>query len=227
MPENVAVDAQNKGALVYWTIDRSDTKPISGYNIYLSEKPLKGLFSKWPKNKPEPYNHAPYPGDTDGDNSKESFEFTHLDNGKTYYLSVRTVGISGVESDASEELAFTPLSRGYFTITSNHSSESGGFNFEDGIPTPARDPRCDIYLYARRDAVGISSPSRLSAGLRKTGFSETDENYDETIVIKKGDRLYIKTPRGRAQVRIVSIKQQGAEAEAVIEYEFYPSGYHN
>ena len=186
---------------------------------------MKGLFSKWEKKRPEPYNHGPYPGDTDGDKSRESFEFTHLENGKPYYVSVRTVGISGEESEASAEVEFVPLSKGVFTISSNHSSDNGGFNFEDGISTPARDPRCDVYLYAKRDVVGLSSPGRLSAGLRKTAFAGTDNEFEETIVIKPDDRLAVKTNRGTARIKIVKINHVGTEAEAVIEYAFYPDGY--
>jgi len=159
VPYNVLVETQHKSAVIYWSVDRSRERPISGYNIYLSEKPLKGLFSKWEKNHPEPYNHAPFPGDTDGDITTESFEIAHLENGKTYYVSVRTVGLAGAESDASREIEFVPLAKGEFLISSNHSSENGGFCFDRNISVPARDPRCDIYLYAKRDAVGLSSPS--------------------------------------------------------------------
>jgi len=219
------VDAQSGRAVVYWSVDRAKNKPISGYNIYLSEIPLEGYFSKWERNRPEPYNHAPYPGDTDGDITRESFEITNLENGKTYYISVRTVGISGAESDASEENEFTPLARGEFTISSNHSSKNGGFNFEKGISTPARDLRCDIYLYAKRDEVGLSSPNRLSAGLRKTAFVGSDDRYFETVKIKRGDRLIVKTSGGRARIRIEKISRKGLEAEAVIDYEFFPHGY--
>lgn len=211
--------------MVYWSIDRQKDKPIAGYDIYLSEKPLAVQFSKWDKSHPAPYNHTPYPGDTDGDPTKESFEIKNLENGKNYYVSVRTVGIGGIESGISKELRFVTLSKGKFTISSNHSSDNGGFNFENGVSTPARDPRCDIYLYAKKDVVGISSPSRLSAGLRETGFAGRDDNYLETMTIKKGDRLKIRTTKGLARVTIDRINRKGTEAEAVIDYVFYPRGY--
>ncbi len=210
---------------MYWSIDRSRDKPISGYNIYLSERPLEEYFSKWEKNRPEPYNHAPFPGDTDGDITKESFEITNLENGKTYYVSVRTVGLAGVESDASKEIEFVPLARGVFTISSNHSSENGGFSFDNNISVPARDPRCDIYLYAKRDVAGLSSPDRLSAGLRKTAFTKKNEKNVETIKIKTGDRLTVITRYGRAEIAIKNIKHVGLDATAALEYIFYPANY--
>lgn len=225
IPRDVTVDVWNEKAIIYWSIDRSEDRPISGYNIYLSEKPLEKHFSKWEKNRPEPYNHAPYPGDTDGDKTRESFEITNLENGKTYYISVRTIGLAGAESGISKEVEFVPLARGKFTISSNHSSENGGFSFDRDISVPARDPRCDIYLYAKRDVVGLSSPGRLSAGLRKTAFTKQNEKDVETIMIKKGDSLTVKTRYGRAEIAIKNIDRAGLEAAAVIEYIFYPAGY--
>jgi hypothetical protein len=225
VPFDVRAEAGNGEVVVYWSVDRDDNRPISGYNIYLSEKALADLFPAWDKNHPDPYNHAPYPGDIDGDPSRESFEIRDLENGRAYYVSVRTVGTGGAESDVSGELRFVPLSRGKFSISSDHSSESGGFNFENGMSTPARDPRCDLYLYSKKDVVGLSSPSRLSAGLRETGFAGHDANYLETVVVKQGDRLNVKTIKGRARIRIEKISRAGLEAEAIIGYEFFPDGY--
>ena len=201
LPYDVVVDALNERAIVRWAVDRGENRPISGYNIYLSEESLKGIFSKWDKKRPKPYNHTPFPGDTDGDINKESFEITHLDNGRKYYVSVRTVGPAGGESNASEELSFVPLSKGRFILTSEHTLNDGGFNFEKGISVPVRDPRNDIYLYAKTLVVGISSPSRLAAGLRKTKFSKEKEKDLETVRILSGDRLSIKSALGRASAR--------------------------
>lgn len=225
VPADLVVEVTDGGAMVKWNVDRAGSRPISGYNIYLSEKPLADLFSKWDKNHPEPYNHAPYPGDTDGDKSRESFEFTNLVNGKTYYVSVRTVDPAGDESDASGEVKFVPLANGEFQISSDHSSDRGGFSFDKNISLPARDPRCDVYLYAKKDVVGLSSPSRLSAGLRKTAFSGSAEKNVETIKIKSGDKLTVKTKYGRADITVKKLQHEGASATADIGYVFYPDNY--
>lgn len=221
----MTVDVNNHSAVVNWTVDRAGSRPISGYNIYLSETPLKELFSNWDKNHPQPYNHGPFPGDTDGDNTRESFEITNLENGKTYYVSVRTVDPAGAESDVSGESKFVPLANGDFQISSDHLSEIGGFSFDKNISLPARDPRCDIYLYAKEDAVGLSSPGRLSAGLRKTAFSNSTEKNVETIKIKNGDKLTAKTRFGRAEISVKRLKHRGASAVADIGYIFYPDNY--
>lgn len=138
---------------------------------------------------------------------------------------MRTVGISGAESGVSKEVEFVPLARGEFTISSNHSSENGGFSFDRDSSLPARDPRCDIYLYAKRDVVGLSSPGRLSAGLRKTTFTKQNEKNVETVKIKPGDRLIVKTRNGKAEIAIKSIDRVGLEATAIVGYKFYPVGY--
>ena len=222
VPYEISVDAQNERAVIYWAIDRAPGKPISGYNIYLSETPLYELFPNWGESRPEPYNHAPYPGDTDGDISRESFEIPNLENGKTFYVSVRTAGLAGAESDPSEEVKFVPLAKGEFLIADNHLSDYGGFSFDENISVPARDPRCDLYLYAKKDVVGLSSPSRLSAGLRKTGFTARNGKDSETLKIKTGDKLSVKTVNGRAEITIKKIGHVGTEVAADIEYIFYP-----
>ncbi|UCE66261.1 MAG: hypothetical protein JSU85_15690 [Candidatus Zixiibacteriota bacterium] len=118
-----------------------------------------------------------------------------------------------------------PLARGVFTISSSHSSDNGGFSFDSDMSLPARDPRCDIYLYAKRDVVGLSSPNRLSAGLRKTAFTKKNEKNVETIQIKSGDRLTVKTMYGHAEIAIKYIRRVDLDATAAIEYIFYPANY--
>jgi len=140
-------------------------------------------------------------------------------------VSVRTIGVGGVESDVSKEVSFVPLSKGVFTIASNHTSLDGGFNFESGIPVPVRDPRSDIYIYAKKNAVGMSSPNRLSAGLRNTEFTMGKNKKLKTVKIRSGDRLSIRTELGAADVRINGINHKGSDAAVTIEYVFYPDGF--
>jgi len=209
-------------------VNRGKSDKITGYNIYLSETSLKNDFKNWDKGHPAPHNFTPYPGDTDGDKTKESYEITHLQNGKTYFVSVRTLGLNGVESAPSNEVSFTPLSRGTFTISSNHSADNGGFDLESGISVSARNLRCDIYLYAKDDEVGLSSPSRLGTGLRKTWFGRPGRVYVkemDSILIKKGEKITTSSKSGDAELTILKIERDGSAATATIEYVFYPQGY--
>jgi len=46
VPSNVNAEVHNKGAVISWSIDREPGKPISGYNIYLSDKSLRDQLWK-------------------------------------------------------------------------------------------------------------------------------------------------------------------------------------
>jgi hypothetical protein len=223
-PYDLRVETVSHGADIYWSVNRKSGEIISGYNIYLSEESMKPVFPDWRKSHPQPYNHTPYPGDTDGDITRESFEIRGLENGRRYYVSVRTMGSDGWESGPSNEVAFTPLARGEFVVSSFHSRDDGGFSFDDEISVPARDPRCDIYLYSKGNDVGLSSPHRLGAGLRKTGFiryADKSGEVLETIKIDRGDRLTVITRNGRADLTVRKIDRGAEPVTAFVEYVFY------
>ncbi|MEE9554238.1 MAG: hypothetical protein V3W18_08075 [candidate division Zixibacteria bacterium] len=224
-PYDLDVKIVNRGADITWSVERGKNDRTYGYNIYLSEKSLKEDFRKWKKKRPKPHNFTPYPGDTDGDRNNESYEITHLENGKTYFVSIRTLGPDGVESKASNEVRFVPMAGGVFVISSNHSADNGGFEFDTGRYSPSRDKHCDLYFWTKGDQYGLSSPSRLGAGLRKTYFSKPgiiNVREMETIKIKKGDKIIAESKRGRAEMTILRIGRRGSEAEATIEYIYYP-----
>jgi len=187
---------------------------------------LKDRFSGWDKDRPAPHNRDPYPGDTDGDPSRESYEIADLENGRTYFVLVRTVGPGGAESGPSNEVQFVPISRGTFLISSDHSADNGGFAFDSGLSVSARDVRCDIYLYAKEDEIGLSSPSRLAAGLRQTWFGKPGIVYFkemDTIRIQQGDRITTSNKYGSSELFIKEINRSGSLVEATIEYVFYPA----
>ncbi len=223
-PRNLEVVTVSHGAIITWTVNREKGRPIAGYNIYLSEFPLESKFPRWHKDHPQPYNHTPFPGDTDGDITRESFEISGQENGRAYYVSVRTVGLGGVESKPSAEIAFTPIAKGRFTISENHSSDNGGFCFDLEISIPSRDPRCDIYLYSKGNTVGLSSPDRLGGGLRKTGFLKKGDKsgkYENTITVGRGDRISVKTKTGLAELTVKKINSGNSGTSALIDYVFY------
>jgi len=224
VPFELRSNTISKRAALTWSVDRTDNRPTSGYNIYVSEKSLAEIFDSWTDNHPDPYNFTPFPGDTDGDKSKETFELTNLDNGKTYYISVRTVGLGGIESPPSNEISITPLAKGSFLLSTNHMIEAGGFCFENENSVPSRDPRCDIYLYSKNDIFGLSSPNRLGAGFRKSKFSlrRTGVSDAETVKIRAKDKVIVKTKYGQAELIIKNLFTDGISPYAQIDYIFYP-----
>ena len=228
-PYDLKADTMSRGATIYWSVSRREGQLISGYNVYLSRKPPEGNYPGWHKSNAELHNKTPYPGDTDGDITRESFEITGLENGPTYFVTVRTVAPDGSESKQSNMVEFRPLARGEIIISDNHLADNGGFSFDHEISVPARDRRCDIYLYSRDNVVGLSSPNRLGAGLRKTNFIETGNlggaNHD-TIKIKIGDRITASGKRGLAMLTIEKIVRRDSHTEAIINYVFYPTGFY-
>lgn len=224
IPYDLRAEASNGRATLFWSVDRDDGVPISGYNIYFSEISVSADTLAWVPAPDRPYNGVPYPGDTDGDISLESFDMEGLTDGSTYAVVVRTVGPDGRLSAPSNMGVFTPLGRGAFVISADHLAENGGFNFGSGAMVTARDPRCDIYLYATERAIGLSSPSRLGAGLRKTRFFPNGENDDsmETIAIAEGDAMALKTRDGLVEIRIIEILGRYPDVSAKIEYVFRP-----
>ena len=210
-----------------WSINRTANSLISGYFIYLQEINAENDTLEWRENLLTPYNDVPYPGDTDGDNSKESFQLSRLTNGVKHFALIRTVGVDGRQSAPSNVVMFTPLGKGEFTLSANHLSSAGGFNFENGMAVPARDPRNDIYLYATETRIGLSSPNRLAAGLRRTRISLVGDGLSdgETVVIHKGMRLKLRTKFGRAEISIEEIIGRYPDISARISYIYYPGNH--
>ncbi len=222
-PFNLSAAADSRKATIYWSVDRAKASIISGYNIYLASETAVRDTALWERNPGRPYNDSPYPGDTDSDISRESMPLDNLVNGLKYYVIVRLVSSDGKESESSNLAAFTPLASGEFIISSNHDAPNGGFNFENEESVPGRDPRSDIYLYANEKRTGLSSPSRLGAGLRKTEFIGSQENAAvETIVMGAGQRLEIRTKSGTAHIRVEELIGKYPAISARISYTFHP-----
>ena len=222
VPYDLQAESDSHRATLFWSIDRSQTPVISGYNIYL-ENAFRDS-SAWMNSPGTPYNQAPYPGDTDGDINHESMPLDNLTNGKIYFAIVKTVGPDGAESNPSNITVFQPLAHGEFILSTNYLISGGGFNFESGISMPGRDPRNDLYLYATTNKIGLSSPSRLGAGFRRSKFSVSGNgsSSDETIRISRGDKLAIKTRYGRAEITIEDILENQPVVSAKVRYIFYP-----
>ncbi len=225
VPRDLRAEAENGRAILDWSVDRQDGVLISGYNVYLADS--EGMDNAaWADTPGTPYNGFPYPGDTDGDPSRESMPLPDLVNGQRYLAMVRTVGPDGRLSASSNVVSFMPLARGEFVISSNQASSDGGFNFEQSVRLPGRDPKNDLYLYSTETKIGLSSPNRLVPGLRKTRFGPSGNGSvsEETIRISKGESFSVKTRTGRAEIRIVEIMGKYPEISARISFTYYPDG---
>jgi len=216
-PLNLKAVAYNKTATLYWQTSRPENTPIGGYNIYLAESAdSAGTL----------YNNIPFPGDTDGDVTRESFELSELTNGNHYYAYVRTVLKDGSLSEASPKVSFMPLQSGQVEISTNYLKDGSGYNFAQEKYTVARDFDNDFYIYINADKAGISSPSRLHSSLHETLIKdESDKSrvFEHTKPLIKGRTYILKTADG-GQVRLTLVKftRDNSNQGATFDYTYYP-----
>jgi hypothetical protein len=190
-----------------------------GYNIYLADSPEAEALL---------YNNAPYPGDTDGDNTKESIELQALVDGKIYYVYIRTILASRKLSKPSKVATFRPLSQGRIEISSNHTSERSGYSFAKSKYTIVRDFDNDLYIYATSKKTGISSPFRLHTSLNKTLIkisNDSKSDYALTQLLKIGNNYHLKLANdGQATLTLAKFVGKNSQLKAVFDYIYYPPG---
>jgi len=219
-------------ATIVWSSEKEPGQPMLGYNIYISKKSNPGSKDV------EPFNTTPYPGDTDGDISVETFEALPLENGVEYFVSVRSVGLDGTESEPTGVVSFVPRKEGTFVLKQNFQANESGFNFREGVNVPARSEGNDIYFYSKSGENGLGSPKRLGGLLRKSLFmdlgAKTDfdklnsfrtENFSgrEKLVIHSGHVYIVKTQKNCfGKLKVESIRGRQGQKEVVIRYCFQP-----
>ncbi|MFQ5869826.1 MAG: hypothetical protein ACE5JC_07975 [Candidatus Zixiibacteriota bacterium] len=219
-------------AVIVWNSEKRAGQPMLGYNIYISMKANPDLTEV------QPFNTAPYPGDTDGDISVETFEAIPLENGVEYFVFVRSVRLDGTESEPTGVVSFVPRKEGTFVLKQNFQANESGFDFGKGVSIAARSEGNDIYFYSKSGENGFGSPKRLGGLLRKSLFmdlgAKTDfdklnsfrtENFSgrEKLVIHSG-HVYIVKTRGNCfgKLKVESIRGRQGQREVVIRYCFQP-----
>ncbi len=219
VPYDLRVDTRSRGAILYWKINRKGDAPIGGYNIYLADTP---------EATGELYNSGAYPGDTDGDITRESIELNRLINGRRYYVYVRTILADGALSEPSLRTSFMPLSKGRITISQNHTTDKSGYSFAKEKYTPVRDLDNDLYIFATSDKVGISSPSRLHPSLRKSLIKiegAQNSKFSQSQPLIKGRTYILKTAEGgRALLTLIGFSGKQPRLMATFDYTYFPPG---
>jgi len=219
VPYNLKAVADNKAATLYWQTNRRENSPISGYNIYLAESA---------EAEGELFNNSPFPGDTDGDITSESYELPRLTNGARYYAYVRTVLKDGSLSEPSPKVSFMPLQSGRLEISTNYTKDGSGYSFAKEKYTLARDFDNDFYIYINTDKAGISSPSRLHPSLHETIIkyeNEKDAAFEQTKPLVKGKTYILKTSdAGQARLTLLKLTRDNSNPRATFDYTYYPPG---
>ncbi len=180
-PKNLQVDAGNGMLDVYWQDNCTGLK--SGYNIYISEKPLLG-------DSPEenaatnvrPFNPSPYPGDTNPDDAYQHFIAEGLDNGKKYYVSVRVVNADRTMSGPSNEALAIPGPRGDIELAVRYKAGEDGYSFERNEYVRADASDNDLYYYTLEGNDYLASPDRLNGFLKKNRLLNLNSRAPFSII---------------------------------------------
>lgn len=167
--------------LLKWNVDRSPESVFSGYNIYILKSSLgEGVPSAATLRDLEPFNPTPYPGDTDGDPTRETFSADSLENGVRYYCLVRAIGPNGEMGMATSQIEAVCRTGGEITIEPMFKGDRDGYDFSAPGYVSSDAAACDITMYIKDGEPRIISASRIDPLLRETLFWDAglQEHFD-------------------------------------------------
>ncbi len=232
-PGKLTVQPGNRSAALKWITPCPDSVKVAGYNIYLSETSLdKYRYKKLPS-RYESYNSAPYPGDAEPENGFETMTITGTENGKTYYISVRTVYTDGALSPASNEVEIICRPEGEFDLTYRYTGHDDGFSFADDSAAASDGDKNDLYFYISDGMDFLASPHRLNGFIRHSGFyslGKTSDIYQypdlkldiepvDRVPVGVGESYLVKTADGNfAKIRIEGA--QGEKRDRVLKIRY-------
>jgi hypothetical protein len=233
-PSNLEVKANDHTLFLKWDTNCPDDVLLSGYYIFLEKKPIYELFHDTiPPSKIKPFNHTPYPGDTDPEDSFETMLIQNLDNGVEYFISLRTIFPDHSISVSSNEIAAMCRPEGQFDLAFRYADLNDGFNFKTGQAVRADAENNDLYFFNKDGFDFIASPHRLNGFLRHTKFyslGKTGDVYQhrkldldipsvEKMPVIAGESYLIETADGNyAKIRIENISGEKKERFLSIKY---------
>ncbi|PKK82805.1 MAG: hypothetical protein CVT49_11470 [candidate division Zixibacteria bacterium HGW-Zixibacteria-1] len=233
-PMNLTVQPNDRQLYLKWNTDCPDSILLSGYYIYISDKPLYEKYGQGkPPRSPKPFNDAVYPGDTDPEDKFETITIDNLDNGVEYYVSVRTVLADQSVSMSSNEVGIICRPEGEFILAFRYSDLNDGFSFALGTAIRADGEENDLYFYSKDGVDYIASPHRLNGFLRKSDFYSLGKTKDiyqypeftldippvDRMPVREGESYLVKTAEGNfAKMRIEGIAGEGKSRAMKIRY---------
>jgi hypothetical protein len=222
-PTDLSVDVSSGKLTAAWK--KQGTGLIGGYNIYISQTPLDGHYPDSVK----PFNTSPYPGDTNPEDSLETFNAEGLTDGVKYFVSVRVLYPDGTSSAPSNEVVAICGFRGEIELAVRFSGENDGFCFGAGKAVRADDPANDLYLFTKDKTDYLASPSRLGGFLRESRmvqlsvmgrFIQLRESIqklsatptEEKVAVKPGHWILIRTADStHALVQVLGVVNSGKD----------------
>jgi hypothetical protein len=188
----------------------------------------------------EPFNHTPFPGDTDPEDAFEHFVAEGLKNGVKYNVAVRVVYPDGSLSRASNRVAAVCGPRGDITLAMRYKGNNDGFSFEQNTYIAADDLNNDLYFFSKDGIDYLASPSRLNGFLKANRFKVLplkgeledikgrvpgykDAPDEDRVAIEKDDWVLIRLPdETYTLVRVRDVYGQGEERSIRLFYAYDP-----
>lgn len=234
-PYDLSVEVDSGRMIVYWK--KECPRTTGGYNIYISQTPLAPEF-EYKQIPPEiaPFNSAPFPGDTNPDDSIETFEALGLVDGRKYYVSVRILLPDGTQSKPTKEVLAVCGPSGEFELSIRFKSEQDGYSFSTEQFVRADNEQNDVYYYFAEGVDYLSSPKRLNGFLKDMKFKHLpfsgglDEvknkvrqldsiPTEERLPIITGDWIWAMSPGKKSTlIKVLGFTGNGEERKARLFY---------
>jgi hypothetical protein len=234
---DLGVSVNDKSMIVSWR--KNGQGAISGYNIYISERPLSALYpDAYIDTSVAPYNPVPFPGDTNPVDSLEYFEATDLENGVRYYVTVRVVYPDGSVSGPSGEVPAVCGPRGEIELPIRYQSSPDGYSFEKNAYTAANSTDNDLYFYSKDGHDYLASPRRLDGFINDTRFlvlpfrgafdavvthhaEFVPGEAEDQVQVLAGDWVLARCGRGTsALLEVKAIKESGKERRVALFFAY-------
>lgn len=238
-PFDLSVSVDSGKMTLKWK--KECNQSISGYNIYISTEPLAPKFAlkQLPKNMPT-FNREIFPGDTNPDDSVEIFEATGLSNGVKYYVSVRIILPSGLQSKPTREITAVCGPSGEVELSARFKSEQDGYSFSQEKFVRADNDQNDIYYFHSEGVDYLASPIKLNGFLKDVKLSllpftgeleKVKEKLtllgsspaDDKITVITGDWVRVLVPDGtNTLVRVLGFSGEGENRKIRLFYLHSP-----
>ncbi|UCD93441.1 MAG: fibronectin type III domain-containing protein [Candidatus Zixiibacteriota bacterium] len=233
-PSNLSAKPVDQGIFLKWNTNCPDSILLSGYYIYLQDKPIYEKYGMLDlPSRIKPFNSTAYPGDTDPEASFETMTIENLENGMEYFISVRTVFPDRTISISSNEMGVICRPEGEFELAYRYAGLNDGFSFALGEHVRADAEENDLYFYNKDDVDYIRSPHKLNGFLRNSRFDSLGKTKDiyhypeldyrftpvETMPVREGESYLVRTADNRfAKIRIEKITGEGKERSLKVKY---------
>ena len=220
---------------VAWNPGCPGTRIMRGFNVYYSPTPLVGRYPGHDLPKTiKPYNKEPYPGDSEGDMSLETFEFKNIPSAQLFYVHVRVVNSDNSLSLPSNEIEMICYPQGEIGLVESYSGDHSGFSFVTDSYCATDAVENDMYFFGKDGKDYLCSPSRVSSINRANkiyilGPAESigaiDPVTPKGVGLEKADLIpgtvyVIETPDGRfAKLRL--IKMDEVDGKRVARFDYY------